>query len=242
MYLDESGDHSLAKIDPAYPVFVLGGIIIDGVQSRKEIDRSLSQLKKSFFGREDLILHSADIVRARNGFEALSTRSLRLEFYQALNQVMRELDFQVIACVIRKDEHLALYGTDAIDPYVLSLRILVERFCQEIGSASDFWIICTERRGPVLDSGLELAWMDVLRNGTPYKRAGEISNRIVDLSLKDKRLNVGGLQLADLVISPIGRAAAGKDTREDWEIVKSKFRRGETGYDGFGLVVMPRKR
>ena len=29
LYLDESGDHSLSVIDPQYPVFVLGGVIVD---------------------------------------------------------------------------------------------------------------------------------------------------------------------------------------------------------------------
>lgn len=28
-YLDESGDHSLTRIDSQYPVFVLGGVVID---------------------------------------------------------------------------------------------------------------------------------------------------------------------------------------------------------------------
>jgi len=29
LFLDESGDHSLNVIDPQYPVFVLGGVIVD---------------------------------------------------------------------------------------------------------------------------------------------------------------------------------------------------------------------
>ena len=28
LFLDESGDHNLAVIDPQYPLFVLGGIIV----------------------------------------------------------------------------------------------------------------------------------------------------------------------------------------------------------------------
>jgi hypothetical protein len=28
LFLDESGDHSLTHIDPGYPVFVLGGILV----------------------------------------------------------------------------------------------------------------------------------------------------------------------------------------------------------------------
>ena len=29
LFLDESGDHNLTVIDPNYPVFVLGGVIVD---------------------------------------------------------------------------------------------------------------------------------------------------------------------------------------------------------------------
>jgi hypothetical protein len=29
LFLDESGDHNLSVIDPQYPLFVLGGIIVD---------------------------------------------------------------------------------------------------------------------------------------------------------------------------------------------------------------------
>jgi hypothetical protein len=29
LFLDESGDHSLSKIDPQYPLFVLCGVILD---------------------------------------------------------------------------------------------------------------------------------------------------------------------------------------------------------------------
>ena len=28
LFLDESGDHNLAVIDPQYPLFVLGGVIV----------------------------------------------------------------------------------------------------------------------------------------------------------------------------------------------------------------------
>jgi 23S rRNA U2552 (ribose-2'-O)-methylase RlmE/FtsJ len=29
LFLDESGDHNLSVIDPQYPLFVLGGVIMD---------------------------------------------------------------------------------------------------------------------------------------------------------------------------------------------------------------------
>jgi hypothetical protein len=239
MYLDESGDHSLDKIDPQCPVFVLGGVILERAYMRTIVDPGLRKLKDDFFSDEHLILHTADIVRARNGFEALNDPALRAEFYMALNHLMRELDYKVVACVIKKDEHLRQFGAHALDPYMYSLRVLVDRFCREIGDISDGGLICTEKRGPELDNTLEKAWMQLLREGTGHTSGKDIDERIADLGTKDKRLNIAGLQLADLVVSPIGRAVTGRRNHEDWEIIQSKFCRGDSGYQGYGLVVLP---
>lgn len=57
-----------------------------------------------------------------------------------------------------------------------------------------------------------------------------------------KRDLVAGLELADLVVSPIGRHVLGRPTKEDFRIVESKFRRNRSGdYRGFGLVVLPKE-
>ncbi len=37
-----------------------------------------------------------------------------------------------MACAIHKDEHLSRYGVAALDPYLLSLDVLVELFCLDI--------------------------------------------------------------------------------------------------------------
>jgi hypothetical protein len=243
LYLDESGDHSLTRIDPQYPVFVLGGVIIDRTYAQRVVDRELRALKRRFFGNDELIIHTADIVRARNGFETLADQEKRQAFLSALNGLMASLEYQVLACVIKKDEHLAEHGADAQDPYMMGLNVLIERFCYEIGNQADGGLIYVEKRGAELDNALESAWTNILlRHGTHHVGGNVIHKRIVDLAPKDKRLNVAGLQLADLVVSPIGRAIIGKQTNEDWENVKSKFRRGPSGYEGFGLIVLPKGR
>lgn len=202
----------------------------------------IQQLKRRFFDRDDLILHTADIIRARNGFEALKDNALRAEFYVELNGLMRELEYKVVACAIRKDLHLARYGMNASDPYMYSLEVLVERFCYELGTVPDGGMIYAEKRDPMLDFHLERAWINIQRRGSTYASANRINESIVDLCLRDKRLNIAGLQLADLVVSPIGRAIVGKPAKEDWKIVESKFRRLSPGgtYHGCGLVVLPR--
>lgn len=241
LFLDESGDHSLSVVDPQYPVFVLGGIIVDQAYAEGEMDERVRRFKLELFGRDDLILNTADIARNRNGFERMIEPEFRERFYGELNRLMRELDYTVVACVIRKDAHLARYGEAALDPYMLSLGVLVERFCFEVGNVAEGGLIVAERRGPTLDRQLELAWLSLTTQGTRYLQARTIKRRIVGMRASHKRENVSGLQLADLVVSPVGRYVLGKAAHEDFRIVEAKLRRrGASGYGGTGLVVLPK--
>ena len=209
LFLDESGDHNLSIIDPQYPLFVLGGVILDKAYAEGELTSRLDALKRDVFGRTDLILHTADMARNRNGFERMIAPDFRAHVYGALNAVVRDLKFTAVACVIRKDEHLARYGLAALDPYLLCLNVLVERFCFELGKSGS-GVIVAEKRGPTLDRELDIAWLSLKIQGTRYAKATDIETRIAGLSLRAKSENVAGLQLADLVVSPIGRHVLGK--------------------------------
>ncbi len=242
LFLDESGDHNLAIIDPQYPLFVLGGVILDKGYAEDQLVHYLSAFKIKYFGNEDIILHTADITRNRNGFEQLKDESFRLKFYSDLNTLISELKFTVVACVIRKDIHLSKYGVAALDPYFLSLDILVERFCMEIGNIQGGGVVVAERRGTTLDHELDIAWLNLKIQGTRYMQAKQIEKRILALNLRSKSENIAGLQLADLVVTPIGRYVLGKQIKEDFKIIQEKFRRGKTGdWNGYGLIILPKK-
>jgi hypothetical protein len=168
LFLDESGDHNLSMIDPQYPLFVLGGVIVDQEYAEGELTNQLNAFKRGLFARTDIVLHTAEITRNRGIFEHLKDASFRSRFYDALNDLMRR----------PQDSRNAIY---------------------------------------------------------PGAR------RTVGLNLRTKHDNVAGLQLADLVVSPIGRHVLGKPDKEDWRIVEAKFRRSPDGrMEGFGLVVLPR--
>ena len=239
LFLDESGNHALDSIDPQYPVFVLGGVIVDRTYYRTVVVPRVRQLKIDLFGDPGLILHTADIARTKNGFESLKDVHLRARFREAVNVMMRELDYTVVACVIDKTEHVARRGPNAADPYMYSLDVVVERLCLDAGIGADGAIIFAEKRSPVLDHQLDLAWERLKLTGPGGVTAAAVDERVVDLSLKDKRLNIAGLQLADLVVSPIGRAVMGKASTEDWAVVESKIQRGPGGAAGYGLVIRP---
>lgn len=91
------------------------------------------------------------------------------------------------------------------------------------------------------------AWQNYLcRNGIYYLSETQIFS-LIDRKLKlvDKKDNVAGLQIADLVVTPIGRWAMwamGKRAHEDWEIIKTKFRKdSKTGrIEGYGLITLPK--
>ncbi len=191
LFLDESGDHNLAVIDLQYPLFVLGGVIMDKEYAEGELAQRLSDFKRQHFGRTDIVLHTADIVRNRNGFErmketafrqrfyaelnAMKETAFRQRFYAELNALMRELRYTAVACTIRKDAHLARYGVAALDPYLLSLDVLVERFCFEIGRDGR-GVIVAEKRDPTLDRELDIAWLNLKVQGTRYIQAKDIES------------------------------------------------------------------
>jgi hypothetical protein len=154
---------------------------------------------------------------------------------------MRRLEYSVVACTIRKDEHLSRYGVAALDPYMLSLDVLVERFCFDVGKVTGGGVIVGEKRDPTLDRELDLAWLNLKIQGTRFMQAKDVEDRIAGLNLRAKADNIAGLQLADLVVSPIGRHVLGKPDKEDWRIVEEKFRRSPSGQvEGYGLVVLPK--
>jgi len=102
-------------------------------------------------------------------------------------------------------------------------------------------LIIAEKRGATLDHELDLAWLSLKIRGTRYIQAKDLECRISDLLTRDKKKNIAGLQLADLVVSPIGRHILGKPEKEDFRIIKEKFRRDRyENYMGYGLVVLPK--
>jgi hypothetical protein len=229
LYLDESGEHNPVVRDPDYPIFVLGGVIVDKHYADATLTQAVDDFKQEVFGRTDIVLHTADMSRNRKGFEALRDIAFRDAFYDKMNTLMRRLEYRVVACAIRKDDP-TFQGLAARDLYMVCFDRLVDLFCEEIGEVRDGGIIIAEKRGsPPLDRSLEIEWVNLKTWGTLYTPADVISDRIQALNLRPKINNIAGLQMADLVLSPIGRHYLGKRDAEDWQIVADKLLRDGSG-------------
>ncbi|MBA2248450.1 MAG: hypothetical protein H0W23_09985 [Chloroflexia bacterium] len=114
-----------------------------------------------------------------------------------------------------------------------------------MGTELDAGFICAEKRNPTLDRELLRAWEELRTGGigTGFTSSRHIEERIIGLDLRDKKPNLTGMQLADLVITPVGRHILGKPQKADqvqWTVVESKLRRYNGRYMGAGLVIRPR--
>lgn len=242
LFLDESGDHNLIRVDTSHPVFVLGGIIADKDYAEGQMQQQVNAFKQELFGNTDLHLHTADFTRQKNGFERMKDRSFCNLFYTKLNELIDSLDIKIIACVVKKELHFQKYGMDAVDPYHLSLNVLVERFCFEIGDNENSGAIIAENRDATLDRQLELAWLNLKVSGTKFLQAADINKRIISLNLMSKKAKLAGLELADAIVTPIAREMLMRGSRIDLDIIRKKMRKDEFGVvDGRGIVILPKK-
>jgi hypothetical protein len=134
----------------------------------------------------------------------------------------------MLLCFLDESGDHILSGGDPNYP-VFVLAGVVEVLSEE---RRDRAKIIAESRSSSLDQRLERTWDGLLEKGTHYVRAQRLRRRVEGLIFKKKGDNEVGLQLADLVASPIGRRYLGKPAKEDWEIVAGKLR--------YGLVVFPK--
>ena len=240
LYLDESGNHDLRKIDPDYPVFVLGGVVVEDRYAKTVLEVEVGRFKLRWFGSTKTVLHTADMVRNRNEFGILRDSGVRERFYGDLNEMMRRLEYSVVACAINKYAYVEHQGNREVDPYALGFEKLIEAFCLEIGDVEGGGEIVAEKRLPDLDRSLMSSWQSHIARGTENLPSNEIKRRLKGLELRSKVDNVAGLQLADLVVSPIGRHVIGKVDKEDWRIVEGKLLNVADGARGnHGLIRVP---
>lgn len=242
IFLDESGDHDLINIDPEYPIFVLAGCIMDSQYEEKVLTAALNRFKEDFFGNNKIILHLAEYTRDGKDYEKLRDKDTREQFYAGLNKIVEEANFNLVACIIDKKEHVKHYK-NAIDLYLLSLEVILERFILCLKEDKEKGIIVAESRGTQLDNQLNIAFLDLKISGTRFLRPTDVAENIVDFHIRKKEENIAGLQLIDSIITPVGRRYLNKKNHYiAYDVIKGKFRKHQCGkYKGYGLIILPKK-
>jgi len=102
IYVDESGDHSLERIDPEYPLFVLAFCLIAKCDYRQRVAPEVINFKHHWLGHEAVILHAHEIRKEKGDFKFLFDRKVREQFLDGLTALMERLPYTLIAGAIDK--------------------------------------------------------------------------------------------------------------------------------------------
>lgn len=239
-YLDECGDQGLTKIDPGFPVFVLCGILFDDLHYTAFCE-SIDACKNDFFGHLNVILHSRDIRKCEREFCILLNDAVKLRFYTNINAIIRKNPYNIITAAIDKTAYSLKYALSGPDPYDIALSFVIERMVfllESLKLKTKRVLIVIEKRGKKEDRKLAEHFETIRSKGTYYVSKTRMGNCNIEIEFRDKKENVAGLQLADLIAYPIARRIISSSAENAaFEIFRNKIyqKNGKL----YGLKIFP---
>lgn len=238
VFVDESGDHNLSRIDPQFPVFVLLFVIIRKDDYINSVCPDLQCFKLNYWGHDEVVLHEHEIRKPYGPFLFLLQAPVRGRFLKDLSGLMAELPATLVAVVIDKNAYVNRYKSPA-SPYDYALETGLERvfkFLESKGQAERKTPLVVERRGRREDAELELAFRRVCDGQNVLHRAMPF-----DLVMVAKAANSAGLQMADLIARPVAlRHLRPDQPNRAFDIIEPKLRRSATGkVSGWGIKTLP---
>lgn len=239
VYVDESGDHSLGKINPYYPIFVLSFCVFRKEYYAREVIPALRMLKFATFGHDTIVLHEHEI-RKREGFFKNLGKESREIFLEKLSHLIVNMDFTLIPVVIDK---LKIKKRDADLPtlhiYHMAMQLGLEQlyeFLKKENQDERITHVIFEARGRVEDLALQLEFQRVCNRNNSFLMALPF-----DIVIADKKSNSEGLQLADMFARPTGLSVLRTDQpNRAFKILERKlYQSGKERGEFSGLRVYP---
>ena len=220
LFLDECGTHDMGNIDPAFPVFVLAGLLVGEKYYAKTLVPRVKQLKLDNRLSPETVLQSRKIRKCEDAFQFLQTSpERRSKLYSSINNLFAGLRIRLFAVIIDK-RRLRSRFLVPLNPYYVSLSQLLSMVCGMPGMPGSWRPFVSrfvaESRGKREDKELQAEYQSLRTSGIWCYRSTDVFNRRastvrrlfpdrVDFVKKTKV--VGGLELTDLAAYPIARAA-----------------------------------
>jgi hypothetical protein len=232
LYIDESGDHtySLDEKDIAKRYLGITGVIFEQNYYKKKFHSDFEQFKQRHFPYnpdEPVIFHRKELIGKRGPFRFLLNPENENIFNKELLQLFKVSDYQLITVVIDKTAQFIRYGEYAMHPYHYCLVAMLERYCGLLNFLNTEGDVMAESRGGREDMQLKEAYKNVYESGTSFRDPSFFQRALTsnEIKVKDKKMNITGLQLADLLAHPC-------KTEILWEKGRIDFRQ-----DGFGQKI-----
>jgi hypothetical protein len=204
---------------------------------------AVEKLKFNYFGHSSVVLHEHEIRKQKGEFAFLSHHPTRIEFMERLSSIMDASNFILITCLVDKARLSRSEGATT-NPYHIALGICLEalrEFLAEKGQDQLQTHVVVECRGKKEDAELELEFRRICDGENHGNR--QLPFNIV---FADKKTNLAGLQVADLVARPVGvNYLRPGQANQAFEILRRKFycdggrKRVGNGYENVGLMIYP---
>ena len=248
VFLDECGSHSLTSKED-FKAFVLAAVIVPD-EDYPKLDERWKRWKADNLGSPNKIIHEPDMRRGIGPFYFNKDATKRSLVLQSLRELLTELDFVAIACVVNRPEYVAQVGLNNLDeslpahPYLMALDFLMERLVmvleRQFNGARTH--VVAEARGPLEDAILQYEYVRLQLDGTSYIADSWFRQQLAPaIGFKPKKENCTGLQLADLLARPCGEKILDPSTiPARWPEFREKLCPGqETAHSILGLKVVP---
>ncbi len=257
LYIDESGDHTYNSLeDPSHRYLALLGVWF-GTDHYVTFADDLERFKRDIFGpRPDkpVILHRSDIINRKGPFGVLCDAKKRATFDKGLLQIISSARFRMVCVVIDKQRHQEMYSSP-FHPYHYCLAAMLDRYCGWLNYKNAVGDAMAEARGKEENVQLVEAYRRVWESGTLMFRRGHHQRVLTskDIKIRDKRANIAGLQLADVLAYPVKQACL---VARGWipdpgdvfgkrvmQAAAAKLNRNEASgqVTGYGTVHLPRQ-
>jgi hypothetical protein len=238
VYADESGDHSLVKVDPDYPVFALSLCLFRKDVYMRHVVPLFQALKFDYFGHDAVILHEREIRKQARPFDILVDQDVRRRFLSSLGAALAKSRFKIAAAVI--DKRKLRDDLFPNNPYVLALQFCLEKTYQYLlaqGQSDTTTHFIFEQRGKREDTDLELEFLRITKGANSLRQP----MRHFEIRFVDKKANSSGMQIADLTARPIGlRVLRPHQPNQAFDVIRPKICRMRGDQAGWnGLRVFP---
>lgn len=208
LYIDESGTHKYSNsTDIKERYLCLLGVIISAEHNQEVVSPKWEELRNVFMQDVDFppFFHYVDVISKKNGFSKLFNQEIQKIFNAKYLELLKDSQYVLCCVVLDKKSHNEKYGTSAMHPYHYCVNVLLERYVKFLSSENASGDVLAEARGKREDVLLRSEFSRFYENGTSFLESDIVQKRLTSsqLKLKTKEARICGLEMADMLATPM---------------------------------------
>lgn len=206
LYIDEVGNHDLRPdLNENERFLSLFGVAVVNQPMVDLIQPEMRQIKRDFFLEDPdtpVIFHRKEIIRYQGPFKSLyADREKRLRFGNVMLDAYRRWEYVAFLVTIDKRTHFNTYSVWRYEPYHYCLMAMLERYVLFLRNRKMRGDVMIESRGKGPNQRLESSFRRLVTTGTKHVSKEQMQQCLtsIDIKVREKRADICGLQLADLL-------------------------------------------